>query len=518
MKKIFQGAFFALIYFGSALLLHAQTSENTLFDDQIVSEIQFWLPQDSLNRMMWNLENERYTAAMFVFNSAGQSDTVEMTGLRLRGNTSLGAQKKSFKASFNAFVPGREYQGVRKLNLIGMHNDPTLVRQKLYYDVWNKAGLTGRRVNFVRLYINGEYRGLYTNAEEMDKQWLKRHYDDADGNLYKCTWPANLAYLGPQQAPYKALMNNPEERAYDLKTNEEEDDYSRLVALSSALNQPNDANFAANISSILEVNAVLKAFAIDVATGNWDDYFYNKNNYYLYDNPATGRFDFISYDTDNTFGVDWLNKDWATRDCLDWYNHNDPRPLATKLLAVPAFHSQFVYYLDSITRYITLPDSIFPHIDDLHNLVASAANNDIYRTLDYGYTIGSFHNGFTQTIDGHTPYGIKPFLQVRAAHTLDQISGLISLSGDKSEASGLMLSPNPVRDRLLLAITRPLSDQVFIRITDMAGREPNGLSIQEVNESSYLITGWESVPSGCYWVQVLTAQGNFGSRVMVVGE
>ena len=92
-------------------------------------------------------------------------------------------------------------------------------------------------------------------------------------------------------------------------------------------------------------------------------YFYNKNNYYLYDNPETGRFDYFTFDTDNTFGVDWLNKDWAVRNCLAWQKTGESRPLATKLLAVPAYRDQFIRYLDTLTRSITLPDSIFPYIN-----------------------------------------------------------------------------------------------------------------------------------------------------------
>ena len=157
----------------------------SLFEDTRVSVIYLQLPADSLNKMIGQLINDRYLQAQFVFDDGVIRDTVKNVGLRLRGNTSLTAQKKSFKISFNAFESGRKYQGVRKLNLLGSHNDPTLIRQKLFYDAWAKAGLPIRRTAFVKLYINGTYRGLYTNAEEIDKEWLADVYGDNDGNLYK---------------------------------------------------------------------------------------------------------------------------------------------------------------------------------------------------------------------------------------------------------------------------------------------------------------------------------------------
>ncbi len=423
---------------------------NALYDDSKIASIYLELPVASFNYMLDNLVNDQYTQARFIFDDGQHRDTVQQVGLRLRGNTSLSAEKKSFKISFNAFVPGREYQGVRKLNLNGSHNDPTMIREKLFYEVWKKAGMPERRTAFVKVYVNQQYRGLYTDVEEIDKQWLTRAYGNNDGNLFKCTYPADLAYLGSNQSAYKTILNNPTTRAYDLSTNEATDDYSHLVTLITALNQPVSANFPDQIGQILNVNAVLKAFALDVATGNWDDYFYNKNNYYLYDNPNTGRFEFVTYDTDNTFGVDWLGKDWAKRNALAWQQATEPRPLATKLLAVPVFHDQFVRYLDTITRFVTLPDSIFPRIETLHGMIIPAAAADPFRPLDYGYDMTDFHNGFEQTVDGHTPYGIKPFLLQRHDSTLSQIAGFLTTGIEILNKTQIYMQvyPNPVGDEL----------------------------------------------------------------------
>lgn len=488
---------FHLLLYCTGLPLFSQST--ALYDDRKISEIRIQLSPDSLAFMIENLVNDHYMPATFVFVDGDQRDTVTETGIRLRGNTSLTAQKKSFKISFNEFVSGRTYQDVRKLNLRGSHNDPTMIREKLFYDVWNKAGMPYRRVAFVKLYINDEYRGVYSNVEEIDKDWLEDAFGNNAGNLYKCTYPADLNYIGDNPDTYKGIMNNPETRAYDLSTNETEDDYSRLIELIATLNQPVTANYPAQITTLLNVESVLKSFALDVVSGNWDDYFYNKNNYYLYDNPATGRFEFFTFDTDNTFGVDWVNRDWAKRDCLAWQKSNEARPLATKLLAVPAFRDQFIHYLDSISRYITHPDSIFPRVNTLHNLITPAAFNDVYRTLDYGYSMGNFHDGFTQTIDGHTPYGIKPFLSIRYDSTLQQIDGLVSshdLLVAKSPAS-FFTFPNPATEWLYVQTSAEMPAQsVDATVYDKEGRsllhwqwttsaEPHRVSVQALPAGVY---------------------------------
>ncbi|MFN8135793.1 MAG: CotH kinase family protein [Bacteroidales bacterium] len=414
MRKILLPLFVSVV---SVTGLFAQ---NTLFDNTRVSAVYIDIPADSLNWIMANVLSDHYCKATFIYDYGVKRDTLRDVGFRLRGNTSRYSKKKSFKISFNTYVSGRRYQEVKKINLNGQHNDPTLIREKLFYDCWKKAGLPERRTSFVQLFINKEYYGLYTNLEEFDKDWLQRVYGENEGNLYKCTYPAELGFRGSDQQLYKDVASGSSTggRAYDLQTNETADDYSDLVALITALNQPVDANFANQVSTLINVDGLLKAFALDVATGNWDDYMYNMNNYFLYHNSVTGKFEFLSYDADNTFGVDWVNRDWATRNCLDWYSHSGPRPLVSKILAVPEFNRKYQLYLDTIVRNVTNPVTIFPHIESLKAQIDDAVATDTYRTLDYGYSLADFNNGFIKQVDGHTPYGIKPFLTTRYTHPL----------------------------------------------------------------------------------------------------
>ncbi|MFZ1495549.1 MAG: CotH kinase family protein, partial [Saprospiraceae bacterium] len=323
----------------------------TLFDDAVLANIYVNIDPDTLAYIYENPTLDIYFPAQFIFQQGSVSDTVEQIGFRLRGNSSRFSAKKSFKISFNTFVTGRRYQGVKKINLNGEHNDPTLIREKLFYDIWHTADMPERRTRFAKLFINNNYNGLYTLLEEFDKDWLERVFNEQDGNLYKCTYPADLEYINENQQTYKDIVGAGDARAYDLKTNETEDDYSGLVHLITILNQPPNDAFVDSIQTILEVNNTLKALAIDVATGNWDDYAYNRNNYYLYQNATTNKFTFITYDPDNCAGVDFVGADWSMRDCLNWLHPSNPRPLMSKLLAIPQFKNQYILYLDSITQY-----------------------------------------------------------------------------------------------------------------------------------------------------------------------
>ena len=463
-NKLF--ALFVLVFLPDALYC-----QNPLFDESRVSSVYIEISPDSLDVIMTDVLSDHYFKSQFVYDYGNGRDTLQDVGFRLRGNTSRYSQKKSFKISFNEYVSGRKYMGVKKINLNGQHNDPTLIREKLFYDTWKKSGFAERRTSFVKMYINNAYFGLYTNLEEFDKDWLQRVYGENAGNLYKCTYPADLVYLGPDQQTYKDIVSGSATggRAYDLQTNETQDDYSDFVQLLALLDQPADSQFAAQISELINVDEFLKAFALDVASGNWDDYLYNQNNFFLYHNQVTGKFEFLSYDTDNTFGVDWVNSDWATRDCLDWINHSQPRPLAVKLLAIPAFREKYKGCLDSIARFIILPDSIFPHIDVLRELITPAVTIDTYRTLDYGYTMDDFNNGFTQTVDGHTPYGIKPFLTKRQMTILQQLSAAAFPEVISADA-GLVVFPNPATVQITLRGFPPIHAGEG-RIMDMMGKQ-----------------------------------------------
>ncbi len=481
--------------------VQAQT-QATIFDENTVARIDIMVRPDSFQYIYNNQINTEYVRGHFYFTYNGQMDSVKNVGFRLRGNTSLAAQKKSFKISFNEYDDDGEFQGLRKLNLRGSHNDPSMMREKLFYHAWNSAGLPERRSAFVEVFINYEYFGLYTNIEEIDKRWLERVYGDNEGNLYKCLWPANLAYLGTNQQNYKTIYTGGGDRAYDLKTNELADDYSRLALLATRLNEPVDAEFPAKISAVLNVESVLHAFAFDVATGNWDDYFYNQNNYYLYDNLATGKFEFFTIDTDNTFGVDWLGKDWAKRDCLDWFSHGGPRPLATKLLAVPEYKQIFINYLYKITNEVVSPNALYPYIDEMHDLITPFADADIYRTYDYGYTMEDFHKSITHTIDGHTPYGIKPFLETRRNYTLQQLQGLVPVQDAGLAAPLLSIWPNPAINYLYL-------DNAAHRIGQIAVYNTLGQlcwnMVVDTNADTHRIT-IDALPQGMY--RVVTEAGS----------
>jgi CotH kinase protein/Secretion system C-terminal sorting domain len=478
--------------------LHAQNIPyRNLFDDTKITKISINLPQDSLTWLYNNVMYDANIQADFIFFDGVKSDTVKNVGFRLRGNTSRQSKKKSFKIKFNAYTKGVKYQGVKELNLNGNHNDPTMVREKLFYDIWNRFGLPQRRVSFVNVYLNGSLYGLYTNVEELDDSWLKRIYPIDTGNLYKCTYPANLAYINDNATSYKALKNGTATggRVYDLKTNETTDDYSNLVKLIRTLNQTGVSD--AQVYSVLNVNDFLKALAVEVTCGHWDDYAYNKNNFFLYDNPSKNTFDFISYDADNTFGVNFLSPNWTTRNIYTWHSKTDG-PIVEQILKSKYFRNLYGIYTKTLINDVL--KNIDSRIDSLRTLIKEDARLDSYRPRDYNFTFQNFSDNFDYTPIGPAKFGLKQFLNLRTANSLSQLEVLSPIfSLDLSEIN---VYPNAFKDFLNIeSTTFPILEYALMDAQGKIMQAKKGLFEQNFRLNT------EGVPSGFYILQMKSTAG-----------
>lgn len=401
-----------------------------VFDDTAVGEVQILIDPASLDYIL-NFENSKSDSlfrATFIFrNAVIPDDTLDNIGFRLRGNTSRGSQKKSFKIDINHFVAGRQFYDLEKLNLNGEHNDPSIVRSKLCWDLFNSQGIPASRANYVKLFINNEYRGLYLNVEHIDDEFIQKRFGNQDGNLYKCLYPADLDFLGSNPEFYKKYQEN--RRVYDLKTNRSEDDYSDLAQFIDVLNNTPQSLFKQEFEKIFNVHTFIKWLAVNVIVGSWDDYWYLKNNYYLYHNTATDKFEFIPYDYDNTYGVDWVGGDWGKRDVYNWGNSREKRPLVTKILNVPEYRAAYTRHIYHLIQNEFSFARQERGIDQLRAMITPAAEADTFRSLDWDFSIADFHQSFVAPVAterNHVPYGIKPYILTRISNATMQLDALNS--------------------------------------------------------------------------------------------
>ena len=373
-----------------------------------LAEVHITIDPDSLQYLFLpdSLESNHEYPANFKYITSAGTDSVENIGFRLRGNTSRYSAKKSFKISFNTFNPGFRWNDLKKMNLNGEHNDPSILRSWLSNSLLTENQIIAIRNSYVKLFINGEYKGLYFNAEHIDKPFITQRFGTYnDGNLYKAAWGANLTYLG-------ANPNNYIDK-YELNTNTDSFDYSGLIHFIDVLNNTPSAQFACAIQQVFDVESYLKTLAMEVLIGHWDGYSYNQNNYYLYENPADGRFVFIEYDMDNTFGIDWFNIDWANRNIYTWANSGSGRPLFNKLMAVPYFKDLYSGYIQSFINGNFQNSTLLVALQAKQAFIQNAAFADNYKGMDYGFTNTDFINSLTQAWGAHVTRSISSYLIAR---------------------------------------------------------------------------------------------------------
>lgn len=416
--------FYIFFFLFSFPIINAQNPIPELgpvFKDDVVPKINIIIPQDSLDIMLapGNEESNYHWHATFIFDNGDIVDTVENIGLRLRGNTSRYSAKKSFKISFNTYEPGRKWYGLEKLNINGEHNDPSISRSKIGWDILREMEIPAPRCNHVELYANGDYVGLFANVEHIDEEFVRLRFGNNDGNLYKCLFPADLNYKGADPDLYKEVIFG--RRAYDLKTNEDIDDYSDLAHFIDVLNNTSIEDLACELEKVFNVNDYLKAIVFDILTGNWDGPIFNKNNFYLYKNEVTGKFEYIPYDIDNTIGIDFFGEDWANRDIYNWDSPNEYRPIYERLMEVPEYRNRFSFFMEKYLEE-TYNENLFSYLDNMRDLIQPSVEGDILYPLDYGFSLEDFENSFDIGLPFfQTPIGIKEFISDRNESALNQL-------------------------------------------------------------------------------------------------
>ena len=113
------------------------------------------------------------------------------------------------------------------------------------------------------------------------------NFDGGDGE-------ASLEYLGLDQSLY--------ESSYELKSNEDVDDWYDLIDFIYFLNSSSDEEFESGITSRLDLNPFLTSVAFNNLFSNLDTYTLSARNYYLYHNMATDQWEWIKWDANETFG------------------------------------------------------------------------------------------------------------------------------------------------------------------------------------------------------------------------
>lgn len=178
-------------------------------------------------------------------------------------------QKVSLKIDINLFTPGQLFAGKKKLSLEN-GGDSALVSEGITWLIYGRTGITCSLSAWVKVYVNGSYRGLYNNVEQVDKRYLADHGLDGISNtgfLYKCS-----EYCGEVQRTREAETSPFEFNWYPF----DHPDY-----MTETIPPPND--WLAQTQWRVDIPHLLKLAAVENFTSNGDALLMKGTNFWYYD-------------------------------------------------------------------------------------------------------------------------------------------------------------------------------------------------------------------------------------------
>jgi spore coat protein CotH len=265
-------------------------ADRPLFDPDVVRTIFLQFPQAEWFEELGDFYR---TDVMVPATAIVDGVTYRDVGAGFRGNTSyMGApgKKKSFDLKFDFVHEKQHLLGVRNLDLLNSHVDPSFLREMLAGWVGNQF-LAAPRVALVRLVVNGEDFGVYAAVQQFDKDFVQDHFGTKDGDRFKVppdfSGRGGLRWLGDERSAY--------ERSYQLKSKPNDAAWQGLVDLCAVLERTPNDRLEAILPQHLDVDAMLWFLAVDNALADDDGYHARASDYLLYRDPK-GRFHAIPRD------------------------------------------------------------------------------------------------------------------------------------------------------------------------------------------------------------------------------
>ena len=434
--------------------------------DRVV-EVRIVMEEEDWTSCQVNAMAEEYVQADFWFDG----ELVPDVAVRPKGNSSLlfvaasGSPRFSLKVDFNLFNRARNFRGLKKVNLNNGWSDPTLLRERLAYELFEQMGISTPRSSFVDVWVNDSHLGVYTMVEQVDKTFLGLHFPKDDGHLYKPEMPVSfLNWTEADLEEHRAGMETTEQDDLDssldvnlgggklreimqaleqqdetddenatpeplnlgmllpgitpgqpidylelmmLKTNENRPDQSALFRFLDILNNEPDETFPAEIEEVLDVDEFLRFLAVSTVIIHLDNYPGTGHNYYLYE--VDGYFTIIPWDLNMAFGsFDCFGLD---REGIINFYIDEPtcgpmadRPLVERVLSHQPYLDAYHRYLQSLLDGPFSVATMESLIDELADLIRPFIESDELM----GLSTTDFEQGLSEDVKHTKPGGGEP--------------------------------------------------------------------------------------------------------------
>ncbi|MDB4589714.1 CotH kinase family protein [bacterium] len=209
---------------------------------------------------------------------------IENVGIRKKGFIgSLDSTRPSLKVKFNEYRKKQHpIDDLDRLTLNNNKQDTAHLSQYLGYQLFQESKTPAPRCNHAHVTVNGQNLGIYSNVESIRKPFLKRTFGSDEGDLFEGTIADFM----------DGWMHKFESKRKRTKV-------VALKPLHDVLKNPEST--LKEIGEILDIDAFIRFWAMESLISFWDGYTNNQNNYFLYQNPSTSKWQFIPWGLDSAF-------------------------------------------------------------------------------------------------------------------------------------------------------------------------------------------------------------------------
>jgi spore coat protein CotH len=365
-----------------------------IFDPLVLHTLNLQLAEHDWDTVRRDTTNDIEVPATFW----ADSETPILVSVRRKSSRALPSEsnpiKVGLKVDINEFVDGQTWHGLNKVSLEN-GADAGVVEEGLAWNMHRFAsgpdgyGYEAGFASWVRVNVNGQYIGLYVNAEQRDKQALR----------LRGLWDGGETWLYDQG-----------ERG-DLELEEGDPDSPAVTHLcyspfrpkaKGSCSTPPDSELEADLQAWLNMDGFLSQCAVDALTDNTDALCSHGKNAFFVDfteaRMATGlRRMYLPWDLDAVFGE-------ATSNIYGLRSGRRlvQQPYESVILNDKVFRAQYNAKVLGLTEPETGPLSeaaLHTFLDQLQPVLAQAIAQDPYPpNKGVGGNLGNLRTWLTQRI------------------------------------------------------------------------------------------------------------------------
>ena len=421
------------------LICYNSFSQTNFYDSDSVREIRISFYNSNWDYLLDSLyvqgENNRILADIEI-----DGVSYDSVGVRYKGFSSVSVNrvKNPFNIKLDYIIENQDHQGIDKLKLSNVIQDPSFIREVLSYEVFRKY-MPASKANYANVYINDTLWGLYTNVEAVNKEFLVGHFDSKYNAFFKCN-PENLnVQIGAENSNLSNNHGNDSSDYYSFYALKSDYGWEELYNLIDTLNNTPDS-----VYQLLNIDRTLWMHALNYSIINFDSYIGYGQNYYLYKDQAN-QWNPIIWDLNMSFGGFRLTDasqqyfngfDITQAQNMDPLTHYSffsvsPRPLLTRLLEKERNRKMYLAHIRTIIEENFINQDYFARGQALQNLIDQEVQSDTNKFYTYSdfitnltsqvSLVASICPGITQLMDSRSTY-LASYLGYSGEPTISNIT------------------------------------------------------------------------------------------------